>query len=81
MVRALAQDEVGAGPGGQDVFAKVHEVDGFPDARGGFAGLGIGIGGVAVEVGFGILEGAVAEREEAGDVPVAEIGDFGIYIN
>ena len=81
MIRTFAQHEVGAGAGGQDVFAQVHEVDGFPNARGGFAGLDIGIGRVAVEIGFGILERAVAEREEAVNIPVAEIGNFRIDIN
>ena len=81
MIRSLAQHEVGAGAGGEDVFAEVHQIDGFPDPCCCFAGLNIGIGRVAVEIGFGILEGAVAEREEAVNIPVAEIGNFRVDIN
>ena len=39
VIAALAEDEVGALAGGEDVFAQVDEVDGFPDALGHGAGL------------------------------------------
>ena len=81
MIRTFAQHEVGAGSRWQHILAQVHQIDGFPNPRRCFAGLDIGIGGIAVEIGFGILECAVAERKEAVDVPVAEIGNFRIDID
>ena len=41
VIGAFAEHEVGAGAGGQDVFAQVYEIDGLPDSGGRLAGLDI----------------------------------------
>ena len=59
VIGALAQDKIGAWSRGQDVFAQVDQVDRVPDARRSCLRLFIAKGGIAVKIGFGILEGAV----------------------
>ena len=50
MIRTFAQHEVCAGPGRQDVFPQVHEVDGIPDSGGRIPCLSVRERGVAMEI-------------------------------
>ena len=53
---ALLENEIGARPGRQDIFAKVHEIDAIPDRRRGVDGLLVGELRIAMEIGFWIGE-------------------------
>src|SRR3954447_16888712 len=65
VVRALLQDQVRSGARRLDVVDQIRTVRALPDALGHGERLGVGQLGVAVEVGLGALEGAVAQGEEA----------------
>src|SRR5262245_6131509 len=74
MAHALAQDQVGAGAGGQDVLAEIDEIDPVPQPLGDGDRFLLLDGRVAVEVRSRIAEGGFAEPLETLDVPAADDG-------
>src|SRR5690606_25139014 len=73
--------EIGAAPGGQNVFEQVGQVDALPDIAAEGAGLFLAHFREFAEERGGITEGGIAQAEEAGDIPIAQILDIGIDID
>src|SRR3954463_14303526 len=74
VVGALLQNQVRPRARRLDVVEQVGPVRALPDRLGDGQRLLVGELRVAVEVGLGALEGAVAQREEALEVPPADVG-------
>src|SRR3954453_13966363 len=73
VVAALFEDRVGARARGLDVLEQVRPVRPLPDPARDLDRLEVGEHGIAVEVGLGLLEGAVAQREEALEIPALDV--------
>ena len=78
MIRTFAQNQIGAWAGWQNIFFEIDQVNRVPDARGSFFGLRITQRGIAMEIGVGVFECAVAQAEEAFNVPSLEVDFFGV---
>src|SRR5215472_12075286 len=62
VVFAFLQDQIGARPGRQDVFAQIDEIDAVPDVGCGFGRLAIRKPCETVEIGLRIGESSAAKR-------------------
>src|SRR5580704_17091743 len=81
MAFALLEDQIGAGPGRQDIFAQVDQVDAVPDRSRGGDRLRVGQLRVAVKVRLRVGEGGAAQGEKAADVPRQRHAFIGIEIH
>ena len=81
VVAVLAQHQVGAAAGGQDVLRQVEAVDGVPDLLGLGDRLVVRERGVAGEVRRGVAEGRLAQPQEPLDVPLADVAGRGVDVD
>ena len=81
VIASLFENEMGALACGLHVLPKVHEVDGRPDPARGVARLRLGERGVAMEIGRRVAEHGFAEREEALDVPLLDVGLGRVHVD
>src|SRR3954451_2296259 len=72
VVRSFLQDQVRTLARRQYVFAQVDEIDPLPDRGRSLHGPLVVELRIAMEVGLGIAEGGLAQREEAIDVPLVQ---------
>src|SRR6476660_6368225 len=81
MIFRLLNDQVGAFARGQNVFAEVDGINGFPNLNCGGDGFIDGESGVAVKVRGWILEYCVSQCQEAIDVPLTDVIFLRIDVN
>ena len=78
MVGGLLQHQGGAVTGGEDVLVEVHLVDVLPDVLCHVHGLVVGQLRIATEIGVGLGERRLLEREKPFDVPVLDVVGVGV---